>query len=203
MKYPLLLGALLFAVPVFAMPGACSSHGGVNCNAQTQDGYAYCLDGSVSSVLYVDTVECLIRPQCVRPTPSLCTTQEDYQALQASMYRNGAYRSGSGSSLLDQCQASITTFVSQQAAYVKCIAPVAPMTVNYCPPGVYMSGSGKCMPDVTVGPGVDYNALAKAQEASTTQEAVQHAALVQIVGDLLKQVAMLQAQVQARAHASI
>lgn len=61
-RYLLSFSVLLFVfinpVPSFAIEGACSSHGGVNCGAGPINSYAVCYDGWISSVFYSDMVEC-------------------------------------------------------------------------------------------------------------------------------------------------
>lgn len=58
MKKTLLVLLFLVATPAFATSGACSSHGGVNCDLKTTSGYAVCSDGFTSSVEYSNMEEC-------------------------------------------------------------------------------------------------------------------------------------------------
>lgn len=86
MKKNLLILSVLLTIPSisFAISGACSYHGGVNCSAGATDtGKVQCNDGWVnSSVLFSDMEECRIS-HCVIPTYSSCDIEQARQQAQA------------------------------------------------------------------------------------------------------------------------
>lgn len=173
LKYILLCLGVLFALPAFATSGACSSHGGVDCNFQTQTGYAVCYDGAISSVLYSSMIECQAStPSCTAPTSgSLCSAPGDYNALTSNGYRTGAYRSGNWDQTLATCQTQINIYQAQESTYEACLNGVNtsqshPVQVVKCPTNYYLDTAGNCDYSPAVAP-IDYQALEAEQPAPT------------------------------------
>lgn len=200
----LLFTLFLFPSLAFATSGACSSHGGVNCSVESTVGNAICRDGWVSSVAYSSMVECQQTPTyCMPPVAGICTTSGDLGRLQVQGYQNGsAEYSPNSSDLIASCQAAITSYQAQQLAYTSCLnsqtsySPQIVQTTTSCPAGYYLDTSGSCDPStVTVQP----RNYAEAVGATTTDTTdTQRASLLQLIASLVKQVAVLQAQLAAK-----
>jgi len=139
----LFLLAITLPATSFATSGACSYHGGVNCDAGPGPlGQSVCNDGSVdSSVLYYSNNECLGNPaaSCVYPVPQC--TEGQYESLKAQL---GAYEE-QGASLgieqtapseyggmvalfqkqLNDCQSEISSYPSMVQTYNSCMQQVS------------------------------------------------------------------------------
>jgi len=120
--FSLFIFAILFMIPAvsFAVSGACSSHGGVNCSSASYSGNAICNDGWESSTNFYDTDEC--RATCYAPVPSNCSNERDYQTLQTEGYRTGAMRYSveAFQGTLNACRDSITKYQNELSEYQKC-----------------------------------------------------------------------------------
>lgn len=144
MRTLLVVLLLLMASPASATSGACSYHSGVNCSIVGV--YATCNDGSTSSVFYSDMTECRTNT-CYYPATSGCTTQADYDSLQArevqatspALYRGygdatyAATQSAQAASQYDAqlatCQSQITQYQQAISAYNECSSRYAKQSV--------------------------------------------------------------------------
>ena len=100
----LFLSSLLIKT-TFAISGACSYHGGVNCNAGANaQGYSTCNDGWVSSVPYSQTDEC--QTLCLTPaevSSEIQTIQQDANQLVQSIQNEYTAIFSEDNSLQNQC----------------------------------------------------------------------------------------------------
>ncbi len=121
-----------------AISGACSSHGGVNCDAGPDAfGYAQCNDEWTSSVSFYSVDECNSSPtiNCAPPIAIGCVEQGSLQAYQNSYAQwqqscqQAAMRSGNSPNCTDPaseqriatCQQEIQSWQMQQQAYNTCV----------------------------------------------------------------------------------
>jgi murein L,D-transpeptidase YcbB/YkuD len=124
-----------------ATSGECSYHGGVNCSAgASNQGYAVCNDGWISSVSFSNTDECQVSaPVCnypVQPSCSLSAIQQQEQSALNSARLQSLYEgeegSGAGAALslnientyslqYSQCQSQWTAYQSDLSDYNSCI----------------------------------------------------------------------------------
>src|ERR1035437_6987019 len=112
---------LFFLGPViaFAISGACSNHGGVNCSAGVgAHGGAICNDGYESSTSYYVTDECIAvnKTPCISPTKNYCTSTSDYTAHCGQPELGSIY-----TSCIADCPNQIDTYQSQLQAYNTCL----------------------------------------------------------------------------------
>lgn len=131
----IIVGALLSTKPVFATSGACSYHGGVNCDIQGL--YATCNDGTQSGVLYSDMDECQNSSsldQCTIPV-AYCTqsTLDSYKTLEAQSIQkcqtnnallgitNGDCSQPSLDSQSRLCQTEINAYQIEEQGYQSCV----------------------------------------------------------------------------------
>ena len=96
----ILSGFVIYSGNVFAISGACSYHGGVNCSIGSDyDGSVVCNDGwSDSNITYIEASECIA---------TRCTTQADLDKVRALNINNGLAGSDFASSNTAQCEAEI------------------------------------------------------------------------------------------------
>lgn len=96
MKYWLItLGILTIPFKSFAVSGACSGHGGVNCSVISSDN-AICNDGWVSSTNYYNTDECQINSCGASPVQPDCNVDELRQEEQEAKGKWIAIAANSG-----------------------------------------------------------------------------------------------------------
>jgi len=124
--------SLLFVMPTaFAISGACSYHGGVDCNAGASlGGYAQCYDGTISSVLFSAMAECVSSSNsCSSLDPAgkyEYTDDSQCSALQTEAYREGMqYGGGMGGSwggTISACENEVVEYQAAEASYQSCLA---------------------------------------------------------------------------------
>lgn len=109
--FSVLFYLLLGISSAYATSGACSSHGGVDCNYKSSTGSAICNDGWDSSVSYSSMVECRAENRCSRPT-----TEECSEARQSGLMVQ-ALQNGSAQYTPDIAQGQIQACKNQDARY--------------------------------------------------------------------------------------
>lgn len=119
MKY-LIISFLFIPSIAWAISGACSSHGGVNCSIPSSSGKAMCSDGFESSVSFYEVSECT----CFPPITTGCTTENDYQAMAMKTVVNGTsrYATDMASGDLQACRSQINDYQAQLITYNNCLA---------------------------------------------------------------------------------
>ena len=125
--YILIFAYLIAPTVSFAISGACSDHGGVDCSIKSS-AFAICNDGTESSVFYVSVNECQndtsYTPYCAAPYLSGCTTQADYNQLQTSYGRMGDGAPNNVNAQLAQCQQQIQNNVQKEQTYQTCLSAI-------------------------------------------------------------------------------
>jgi hypothetical protein len=135
MKKIFLLLVFLFPLTTFAISGACSSHGGVNCTIGSSAlGNSICNDGWTSSTSFYDTDECKTSlPVCPQPyiwgytDLSSCDQQQNLcNTFNASRYQS-CIMGGSGNCALstncaeaDACKTQVANNDAAQQRYNQC-----------------------------------------------------------------------------------
>lgn len=128
-----IIGLLAFSflsATALATSGACSYHGGVDCNAGgSLGGYAQCYDGTVSSVLFSAMAECTTSNNCsiLDPTGEYqYTSDSQCSALQTEAYREGMqYGGGMGGSwggTISACENQVIEYQAAETSYQNCLA---------------------------------------------------------------------------------
>jgi len=124
-KYLLLLSLLLIpsiSYSTYEGSGACSSHGGVNCNAGANANIGVvCYDGWVdSSVNYFDV--CEKYPTCLIPNYTGCVTEKEYSDIEISNFRGlNSYAPNIAQELLNNCRIEIEKNKESKKIYEECL----------------------------------------------------------------------------------
>ena len=125
----LLTFAVVFPLPVFATSGACSDHGGVNCNIKDGlTGNAICNDGWESSVLYYEMDECMQSTStsyCISPSSYgyRYTSEAQCQGLRVQQAANGTsrYAPEMAAGAIYDCEGQVAQYQAAQIAYQSCL----------------------------------------------------------------------------------
>ena len=119
-----LFSVFFLPIHLFAISGACSYHGGVNCSSGASTyGNAVCNDGWISSTSYYLTDECksTYYSLCYYPTSSGCTTQSDLARYQSTYNVMAAmYGVNTNMNSVTQCQQEIDAYTKSMQTYNQC-----------------------------------------------------------------------------------
>jgi hypothetical protein len=127
-KIHLLFFGLFIFTPLFAfaVSGACSSHGGVNCSAgASSSGNAVCNDGWESSTSYYNTDECKtnITDYCILPHIYGCTEESSYTQDQdlCAQYQAQGVSTNYFCIQAIQCRSEIDTYNAVMKTFNQCL----------------------------------------------------------------------------------